>query len=213
VTEAAREWSRVDKTSIVELETFLRRHGSSPEAEYARARVGDLRKNQAAITMPSPPSGAPIPAADECKDFNKVNADPSIADLSIKACTQLIASDRTPGWLLYYNRGSAYNIKKDYDRAIIDYTKVIEIHPKNQPAYIARAFAHGRKRDYDRAIADFSKAIEIDPKNATAYLARGDMWAFKGDRQRAITDYRQVLAIDPTRSSASEGLKRLGLTR
>src|SRR5215471_3266422 len=31
------------KTSIAELETFLRRHGSSPEADYARARLADLR--------------------------------------------------------------------------------------------------------------------------------------------------------------------------
>jgi len=44
VTEAAREWSRVDKTSMAELETFVRRHGTSPEADYARARIDSLRQ-------------------------------------------------------------------------------------------------------------------------------------------------------------------------
>ena len=44
ISEASREWARVDKTSVVELETFERRHGSSPEANYARARIEDLKK-------------------------------------------------------------------------------------------------------------------------------------------------------------------------
>ena len=46
VSDAAREWARVDKTSAVELETFVRRHNSSPEAEYARARIDNLKKQQ-----------------------------------------------------------------------------------------------------------------------------------------------------------------------
>src|SRR5262249_3572570 len=53
VDESASEWSRLDKTSIAELETFLRQHGSSPEADYARARLADLR-NQAMTVAPPP---------------------------------------------------------------------------------------------------------------------------------------------------------------
>jgi hypothetical protein len=44
ISEASREWSRVDKTSLAELETYLRRHGSSPEADYARSRMAALKK-------------------------------------------------------------------------------------------------------------------------------------------------------------------------
>jgi TRAP-type mannitol/chloroaromatic compound transport system substrate-binding protein len=57
-SEAALEWSRVDKTSIAELETFERRHPGSLEAEYARARLRELRKPQIAL---SPPPAAPAP--------------------------------------------------------------------------------------------------------------------------------------------------------
>lgn len=53
LSASAEEWSRLDKTSIAELETFLRRHGSSPEADYARARLADLR-NQAMTTVAPP---------------------------------------------------------------------------------------------------------------------------------------------------------------
>jgi hypothetical protein len=61
-SEASREWVRVDKTSLAEIETFLRRHPSSPEADYARARIEALKKRQAALA----PSPAPLakPAAE-----------------------------------------------------------------------------------------------------------------------------------------------------
>lgn len=55
-SESAREWSRVDKASIAELETFLRRHGTSPQADYARARVEELKRQQTtAVSPPVPP--------------------------------------------------------------------------------------------------------------------------------------------------------------
>jgi uncharacterized caspase-like protein len=47
LSNASVEWSRVDKASMAELETFVRRNGSSPEADYARARIGELKKQQA----------------------------------------------------------------------------------------------------------------------------------------------------------------------
>ena len=43
-TEAAREWARLDKTSVAELETFVRRHAASPQADYARARIDSLKQ-------------------------------------------------------------------------------------------------------------------------------------------------------------------------
>ncbi len=52
MAEAAREWERVDKTSMGELETFVRRQGSSAEADYARARIDELKKAQ--VTPPAP---------------------------------------------------------------------------------------------------------------------------------------------------------------
>ena len=63
VSEAAREWSRVDKTSIAELETFARRHGQSPEADYAHARIEALRQQVAAVPSPKPPMPAPTKPA------------------------------------------------------------------------------------------------------------------------------------------------------
>jgi peptide/nickel transport system substrate-binding protein len=54
VSEAAREWARIDKSSMTELETFVSRHGSSPEADYARAHIEKLREKVAIAPLPLP---------------------------------------------------------------------------------------------------------------------------------------------------------------
>jgi formylglycine-generating enzyme required for sulfatase activity len=56
LTDAAREWARVDKASLAELETFARRQPTSPEADYARARIGDLKKTQVTSSAPQQPT-------------------------------------------------------------------------------------------------------------------------------------------------------------
>ena len=55
LSEAAREWARVDKSSMAELETFRRRHPASAEAEYALARIDELRK----VALAVPPAPKP----------------------------------------------------------------------------------------------------------------------------------------------------------
>jgi Caspase domain len=53
VTEAARDWPRVDKANIEELERFVERYRGTPEADYARWRVDSLRQQEAAATRPA----------------------------------------------------------------------------------------------------------------------------------------------------------------
>ena len=44
----------------------------------------------------------------------------------------------------YYNRGNAYSDKGDYDRAIADYTRAIEIEPDDSCVYYTRGDAYYR---------------------------------------------------------------------
>ena len=55
-------------------------------------------------------------------------------------------------------------IKSEYDSAIRDYTKAIELDPKFVDAYNNRGLSYDNKKEYDSAIRDYTKAIELDPK-------------------------------------------------
>jgi tetratricopeptide (TPR) repeat protein len=93
-------------------------------------------------------------------------------------------------------------MKYDYDRAIADSNKAIEIDPKFAPAYHGRGGIYWAKGEYDSAIADYTKAIEINPKAAYAYGGRGFAYASKGDYDRAIADATKAIEIDPKEPNA-----------
>jgi tetratricopeptide (TPR) repeat protein len=52
----------------------------------------------------------------------------------------------------YFTIANQYYYKRDYDRAIENYTEAIRLDPNNSNAYNGRGNAYYSKRDYDRAI-------------------------------------------------------------
>ena len=63
--------------------------------------------------------------------------------------------------------------KRDYDRAIQDYSEVIKLDPRNYANYRSRAVAYMAKMDYDRAISDYTVSINLDPRHSANYTSRG----------------------------------------
>jgi tetratricopeptide (TPR) repeat protein len=61
----------------------------------------------------------------------------------------------------HFKQGNAYYGKGQYDLAISEYTKAIEIDPKCGDAYHNRSLAWAKKGDYDKANADYAKAKEL----------------------------------------------------
>jgi len=55
---------------------------------------------------------------------------------------------------VYWKRGNEYREKGQYDKAILDYNKAIEINPKYVDAYKERGIAYGRKGQYDLAFKE-----------------------------------------------------------
>jgi tetratricopeptide (TPR) repeat protein len=96
----------------------------------------------------------------------------------------------------YNNRGVAWHQKGDYDNAISDYNKALELHPHYAEARNNRGVAWAYKGDYDKAISDCTEAVKINPLYANAYNNRGYAWQQKGDLDKAIADYTEALTID-----------------
>ena len=64
---------------------------------------------------------------------------------------------------VYLLRGLVYHSQKEYDRAIENYTKVIELNPDYADAYYNRGAVYRDKGEVDRAIADHNRAIQLNP--------------------------------------------------
>jgi len=96
-------------------------------------------------------------------------------EVAIRGCTELISRNPKDGGA-HHIRGNAYCAKKDYDRAIADYNRAIELNPKIAILFTARGMAYMQKGDYDRTIADDSRAIELDPKSALTFNERANAY-------------------------------------
>lgn len=101
----------------------------------------------------------------------------------------------------------------DFNGAIEEYSKAIEIDPQYGKAYYDRGTAKAALEDFRGAIMDFNKAIEIDAENLDAYVNRGNSKAMLNDLRGAIFDFSKAIEIDPKDAFAynNRGLAKLRL--
>lgn len=97
----------------------------------------------------------------------------------------------------YYNRGTAYTKKGQYDLAIANFTKAIKLNPDNAETYSNRGTAYDEKGQHDLAIADYTEAIKLKPDLAEAYNNRGNTYTKKGQEDLAFADYTEAIKLNP----------------
>jgi len=94
--------------------------------------------------------------------------------------------------MAYSNRGVTLLFeKKQYDRAIDDLSRAIDLTPRNAPAYTARGIALAFKNQFNQALEDISRSIELNPKIPITYNIRGLIYAQMGN-PRAIADFQKA---------------------
>lgn len=127
----------------------------------------------AAPAAPKAQAPAPAPAAVP----QPVNPDPSGAAEAAAAGNQ--ASQR-----------------QDYDTAIKQFTRAIELNPA--PVFFGlRGDIYWRQGNFDAALADYSQAIAMAPTEADNYFGRARVWRDKGDKAAAVADLQQFLQYKP----------------
>lgn len=114
-----------------------------------------------------------------------------------------------PDFTFYQNRANAYFVKGNYDLAVVDYNKVIELNSKEATAYLSRGLAYYNTKFYDLAIGDYTKAIELSPKESMIYFKRGDSYEKMGNIEKAIADYQKAVEFDAENETAKAYLQRL----
>lgn len=73
----------------------------------------------------------------------------------------------------YVKAGEEFARKMNFDDAIGQFTRALELDPDNDKAYILRAMAYSKLSDYENASADFDRAIVFEEKDAELQYLSG----------------------------------------
>lgn len=93
------------------------------------------------------------------------------------------------------NKGVEYINQGNYDEAITELAKVIELNPNSADAYYNRGLAYDDKSNYDQGISDYNKAIELNPNYTNAYNNRGIDYYRKGNYDMAWQDVHKAESL------------------
>ena len=125
--------------------------------------------------------------------------------MAVAACAQFAGEDEgvpfddyttNPAEAIYL-RGLSYTVDEEYDKAIVEFTKIIQSNPQNSYAYRTRGQVHFLNEDYDKAISDYNRAVRLSPESVEAYLMRGIAFGSRGDYDRGIADFSKVIELKP----------------
>lgn len=98
--------------------------------------------------------------------------------------------------LYYFNRGYCHDLLREYDAAIRDYSKAVQVDPSYAEAFNARGFIYDSQGKFEKAIQDFTKAIKADPTLADAYNNRGYSRNQIQEYDLAIQDFNKAIRYD-----------------
>lgn len=118
-------------------------------------------------------------------------------------------SDRGRYYTLYYpNEFSSRknSILGAIELSIDDFSRAIELAPKDTSYYVQRGVAYAAMNKPDLAVRDFSKVIEMDPKNQAAFSLRGNAWLNLSKPELGVADLSKAIDLEEQSNNESDRL-------
>ena len=107
-----------------------------------------------------------------------------------------------PDAKVHLARGGLYHEMGDYEQALADCDRVLQLRAGDSRAYYLRGLIRYHSGDNAGAIMDFTKVNRLDPRDAGTYRARGDAYARLGKSAEAVVDHQ---TFERLRRASGEG--------
>ncbi len=98
----------------------------------------------------------------------------------------------------YCNSGLVKSHFEDYEAALFDFKKSLELNPYNTITLNNRGYTYNLIKQYEAAIMDFDLTIELEPNFAYSYSNRGLSKIKLGDIKQGLEDIETGLKLDKT---------------
>ena len=107
-----------------------------------------------------------------------------------------------------------YNKLYEFNDAIRDFKRVVELDPNDAEAYNNIGLAYFKLKHYTQAIRYYSEAINLNPQLAKAYAGRGHAYALLEKPEKARKDLLEAVKLNPAWKSSVKQISdqfKLGL--
>ena len=94
-----------------------------------------------------------------------------------------------------FDRGVKQYEQGDLSGALMTWSEVIALNPRNANAYYSRAIIKNELHTWKYALRDYDAALEISPTFGSALLNRGSVRDDNGDYAGAIEDYDRLISL------------------
>ncbi len=98
-------------------------------------------------------------------------------------------------WRTAHNYAIALALQSNYEPAIAQFSRVIELNDQYANAYFNRGELYFETKRYRQASEDYSSAIELSSADPQYYNSRGHSQFMLADYESAINDYRQAVKL------------------
>lgn len=95
------------------------------------------------------------------------------------------------------NLGLAYIERKEYEMALAEFKKTLELNPRYYLAYYNAGVVYQLKGELDLARYSYEECIRLNPRYFRAYYNLGIVYRKFGETGKAVSMYEKAISIDP----------------
>lgn len=119
-------------------------------------------------------------------------------------------ANHTPRSIDYFGRAMDFMTLRDYDHAVADLSRAVDLTPDFTLAYFVRGTANAAlaeaaaendatvsRLQYSQALADFDRVIELSPRMPLAYFNKGVIYARLQDFTSALSAFTKAIELAP----------------
>ncbi len=127
---------------------------------------------------------------------------PAAADTGVGHLEELLAASKNLSANLlsadeYRIRGNSYYQAAQYDDAVADYSRSLDLRPDDADTLMNRGVTLRNLERYDDSLADYNHALELRPDDATTLMNRGVTLRHLERYDGSLADYNHALELRP----------------
>lgn len=140
------------------------------------------------------------------EEIGKIKTGKKAYGPAIEALTQSIELSETPG--AYSKRGLAHSFQQQYELALADHSRAIELYSEDHLSYYRRSYVHYKLKNYQAAKLDIEKADALNPGSekiekrakyiSSLFVQQGYNYYKEKNPAAALQAYNHAIELSPS---------------